>query len=202
MVFCGIFPTDGEQYPELRDALDKLHLNDSAFVFEPETRRRSASASAAASSACSTWRSSRSASSASTTSTSSPPRRASCTACYHDGDDARRREPGAPARPATRRSDRGALLQGLDPRAERLRRRGHQALPGPPRRAEGHPVRLGRARDHHLRAAAREVLFDFFDKLKSATRGYASMDYELVGLPRERPRAPRHADQRRARSTR
>ena len=37
MVFCGIFPTDSAQYPELRDALDKLHLNDSAFVFEPDT---------------------------------------------------------------------------------------------------------------------------------------------------------------------
>ncbi len=37
MVFCGIFPTDGDQYASLRDALDKLHLNDSAFVFEPET---------------------------------------------------------------------------------------------------------------------------------------------------------------------
>ena len=37
MVFCGIFPTDNAQYGELRDALDKLHLNDSAFVFEPDT---------------------------------------------------------------------------------------------------------------------------------------------------------------------
>ena len=37
MVFCGIFPTDNAQYAELRDALDKLHLNDSAFVFEPDT---------------------------------------------------------------------------------------------------------------------------------------------------------------------
>ncbi len=37
MVFCGIFPTDSDQYPELRDALDKLHLNDAAFVFEPDT---------------------------------------------------------------------------------------------------------------------------------------------------------------------
>jgi len=37
MVFCGIFPTDSDQYPELRDALEKLNLNDAAFRFEPET---------------------------------------------------------------------------------------------------------------------------------------------------------------------
>jgi len=37
MVFSGIFPTDSAEYPVLRDALEKLHLNDSAFQFEPET---------------------------------------------------------------------------------------------------------------------------------------------------------------------
>ena len=37
MVFAGIFPTDNAQYPDLRDALDKLHMNDAAFVFEPDT---------------------------------------------------------------------------------------------------------------------------------------------------------------------
>jgi len=37
MVFAGIYPVEGHQYPELRDALEKLRLNDSAFVFEPET---------------------------------------------------------------------------------------------------------------------------------------------------------------------
>ena len=37
MVFCGIFPTDSDQYSELRDALEKLNLNDAAFMFEPET---------------------------------------------------------------------------------------------------------------------------------------------------------------------
>lgn len=37
MVFCGVFPTDSDQYPDLRDALDKLQLNDAALFYEPET---------------------------------------------------------------------------------------------------------------------------------------------------------------------
>lgn len=37
MVYCGIYPTDGARYGELRDALDKLQLNDASLVFEPET---------------------------------------------------------------------------------------------------------------------------------------------------------------------
>jgi GTP-binding protein LepA len=37
MVFAGVFPTDSAQYEELRDALEKLNLNDAAFVFEPES---------------------------------------------------------------------------------------------------------------------------------------------------------------------
>jgi len=37
MVFAGIYPTDNDDYPELRDALEKLHLNDASLTFEPET---------------------------------------------------------------------------------------------------------------------------------------------------------------------
>ena len=37
MVFCGLFPMDGEDYPDFRDALEKLTLNDAALSWEPET---------------------------------------------------------------------------------------------------------------------------------------------------------------------
>ena len=37
MVFAGLYPVENEDYPALRDALEKLQLNDASLVFEPET---------------------------------------------------------------------------------------------------------------------------------------------------------------------
>ena len=46
MVFCGLYPIDGDQFSDLREALEKLRLNDASFTYEPETsgasRRRTA----------------------------------------------------------------------------------------------------------------------------------------------------------------
>ncbi len=39
MVFCGIYPVDGDELPELRDSLEKLKLNDASFTFEPESSK-------------------------------------------------------------------------------------------------------------------------------------------------------------------
>ena len=68
-VFAGLYPTEASEYDSLRDALEKLKLNDSRCATSPKSARRWASASAAASSACCTWRSCRSGSSASSTRT-------------------------------------------------------------------------------------------------------------------------------------
>jgi len=37
MVFCGLYPVDGDEFTELRESLEKLRLNDSSFTYEPET---------------------------------------------------------------------------------------------------------------------------------------------------------------------
>ena len=67
MVYCGLYPADGAKYPDLRDALEKLQLNDASLQYEPETSVRLwALASGAASWGCCIWRSSRSAWSEST----------------------------------------------------------------------------------------------------------------------------------------
>ena len=40
MVYCGLYPADSAKYPDLRDALEKLQINDASLQFEPETSHR------------------------------------------------------------------------------------------------------------------------------------------------------------------
>ena len=125
MVFAGIFPTDSARYDDLRDALEKLALNDSSFTLEPETsagaRLRLPLRLPRAS--C-TWRSSRSGSSASTTSTSSPPRRRCATASSTtDGEVIEIDNPAKLPDAGQHRSHRGADHRGDHPHAARIRRR-------------------------------------------------------------------------------
>ena len=65
MVFAGLYPVESHQYPDLREALEKLRLNDSSFFFEPETSAALGFGFGAGSWVCCTWRSCRSVSSAS-----------------------------------------------------------------------------------------------------------------------------------------
>ena len=69
MVFAGLYPVESHEHGMLRDALEKLRLNDSAFSFEPENSAALASDSAADSWGCCTWKSCRSVWSGNSTST-------------------------------------------------------------------------------------------------------------------------------------
>ena len=67
MLFAGLYPVEGHQYPELRDALEKLRLNDASFFYEPETSVALGFGFRCGFLGLLTWKSSRSGSSASST---------------------------------------------------------------------------------------------------------------------------------------
>lgn len=76
VVFCGIYPADGAKYPDLREALEKLSLNDASLLFEPESSKALGFGFRAAFWGFCIWKSSRNGSNASIISILLPPRRA------------------------------------------------------------------------------------------------------------------------------
>ena len=170
MVFSGLYPIDGSDYPDLRDALDKLKLNDAALVYEPETSvalgfgfrcgflgllhleivperlEREFDLDLIATAADVEYEVT-----LEDGSTSTSPTRASSPTARSRGPRA-----GRPRR---------------DPRPQGLHRHDHGALPAPPGHLLGMDYLGGDRVEIRYNMPLGEIVFDFFDQLKSRTRG-------------------------------
>ena len=182
MVFAGLFPTDSDDYPELRDALERLKLNDAALFYEPETSQALGFGF-----------------------------RCGFLGLLHMEIVRERLErefdldllvtaPNVAYQVETRTGELVEVHNPADmPRRVRARRGAvHPARRSSSRRSTSAQVmelcndRRGRF-DHmeylseervHLtyELPLAEIVLDFYDQLKSRTRGYASFDYDLAGF--------------------
>ena len=198
MVFCGLFPIDSDDYPDLRDALEKLTLNDAALLWEPETSdalgfgfrcgflgllhmdivrerlEREYDLELMA---------------------TMPSVEFEVTLTdgevieVHNPTDmpdpariAEIREPYIEASILTPKEYIGPIMELCQER-----RGEHTGM---------HYLSAERVQLHYDLPLA-EIVLDFFDQLKSRTRGYASLDYELLGLRAVEPGQARHPARRR-----
>ncbi len=200
MVFCGLFPVDTEQYGDLRDALEKLALNDAALSWEPET-----SQALGFGFRCGFLgllhmdivreRLEREYDLSLLATTPNVEYEVTLT----DGTVMRVHSP-------TEMPDRSRIEEIREPyiRASILCPKEHVGAV-----MELCQERRGKHVDMSFLSEARvqiqydlplaEIVLDFFDQLKSRTRGYASLDYELDRPAPRRPRQARHPARRRPR---
>ncbi len=182
MVFSGLFPTDGDDFEDLRDALDKLKLNDSSLVYLPETSRalgfgfrcgflgllhmeivrerleREYGLDLVATAPSVEYR-----------------------ATLTDGSEMVVRSPqDLPAPGVLARIDEPFVKVMIITPAEYVGT--VMELVQQRRGGMGEMTYLASDRvEMHYRVPLAEIVFDFFDALKSRTRGYASLDYEPDG---------------------
>jgi GTP-binding protein LepA len=182
MVFSGIYTADGAKYPDLRDALEKLKLNDARSATSRNHPSRSASASGVAFWAFCTWRSSRSGWSANTTSTliTTAP-----SVVYRvtktDGQVVMVDNPLNYPDPALiELAEEPFVKAGIICPPEYV---GNIMELCQDRRGEYKELSYLDASRVELRyeLPLNEIIYDFFDALKSRSRGYASLDYEFSG---------------------
>jgi len=182
MVFAGIFPTDSDKYGDLRDALEKLHLNDSAFQFEPDNSQALGLGF-----------------------------RCGFLGLLHMEVVQERLEreyeldlvTTAPSVVYKVHTSDGKIVSVENPasmpdpgKIDLIEEPYFKVTIHVPETYVGAVLKLcedrrGQQKGIQYASQSRviityemplaEVLFDFYDKLKSATRGYASMDYELIG---------------------
>ena len=199
MVFAGLYPVEGSKYAELREALEKLRLNDASFFFEPET-----SAALGFGFRCGFLgllhmeivqeRLEREFDQDLITTAPGVLYRVTTT----DGVVAEIDSPSKLPEPGRITRDRGADHHRDDPDAVRARRRHSRALPGKARRPEGHGIRVEGPRARHLRAAVQRGRARL---LRSAEDDLARLRVARLSrdrLPGIAAREARHPGQRRA----
>ncbi|CEK14396.1 GTP-binding protein LepA [Chthonomonas calidirosea] len=182
MVFCGLYPVDGADYTDLKDALAKLQLNDAALSFEPETSaalgfgfrcgflgllhmdvvqerlEREFNLNLIATSPSVVYKVYRT--DGTVVDVDNPAHMPPPTTIDHI------EEPYVAATILTPKEYVGPIMELC---RERRGEFVHMEYPAPDRVLLKYDIPLG------------EILMDFFDQLKSRTRGYASFDYELAG---------------------
>ena len=174
MVFAGLYPTDGEDYPLLREALERLKLNDASLIYEPESsvalgfgfrcgflgmlhmeiirerleREYNLELLITAPSV-------------------------EYHVYMHDGSLKDGRKPGRAAVARHVRPRRGAVGRPVDHLAQPLHRPDHGAGHGAARQLRQDGVRRRAARLLTYQMPLAELIVDFYDQLKTRTQGYA-----------------------------